>query len=85
MDKITKSLLETFSAQNDIEKKDEANQFEHFANFSIISKLNRSSFELDDVHMSIRMDIATHSHPKVATCSHFKVATHSHSKVATPA
>lgn len=50
MDIITKSLLETFSRQNEIENLPTSTQFEHFANFSIISKLNRSSFELDDIH-----------------------------------
>uniref|UniRef100_UPI003905D63A hypothetical protein n=1 Tax=Pseudomonas sp. KCJK8993 TaxID=3344565 RepID=UPI003905D63A len=50
MDKITKSLLDTFSSQNEIERLDEATQFEHFCNFSVVSKLNRSTFELDDIH-----------------------------------
>ena len=50
MDKITKSLLETFSAQNEIERLSDSVQFEHFSNYSIVSKLNRSSFELDDIH-----------------------------------
>lgn len=50
MDKITKSLLETFSSQNEVETLSEAIRFEHFANFSIISKLFRGSFELDDIH-----------------------------------
>jgi hypothetical protein len=50
MDRITKSLIDTFSAQYEIEKLDESIQFEHFANYSIISKLNRSTFELDDIH-----------------------------------
>lgn len=50
MDKITKSLLDTFSDQNELNKNDESTQFEHFVNYSIISKLNRSSFELEDIH-----------------------------------
>lgn len=50
MDKITKSLLDTFAIQNDLEKLEDSVQFEHFVNYSIVSKLNRSSFELDDVH-----------------------------------
>lgn len=50
MDKITKSLLGTFANQFDLEKLDESVQFEHFSNYSIISKLNRSTFELDDIH-----------------------------------
>lgn len=58
MDKITKSLLDTFSVQNDLEKKEESVQFEHFANYSILSKLNRSSFELDDIHTGSGGDCA---------------------------
>lgn len=58
MDKITKSLLDTFASQNELDKLDESQQFEHFANFSVISKLNRSTFELDDVHMGSGGDIA---------------------------
>ncbi|NDI84089.1 AIPR family protein [Undibacterium crateris] len=50
MDKITKSLLETFAKQNDLIKVEESTQFEHFANYCITSKLNRSSFELEDIH-----------------------------------
>ena len=50
MDKITKSLLDTFSNQNEIESLSESTRFEHFANFSIISKLFRGSFEIDDIH-----------------------------------
>lgn len=50
MDKITKSLLDTFSNQNEIESLSESTKFEHFSNFSIISKLFRGSFELDDIH-----------------------------------
>lgn len=50
MDKITKSLLDTFAAQFELEKLAEHTQFEHFANYAIISKLNRSTFDLEDVH-----------------------------------
>lgn len=58
MDKITKSLLETFSAQHEIEGQTESTQFEHFSNYSIISKLNRSSFELEDIHTGSGGDCA---------------------------
>lgn len=58
MDKITKSLLDTFCLQNEIERQSESTQFEHFANYSIISKLNRSSFELDDIHTGSGSDCA---------------------------
>lgn len=50
MDKITNSLLESFSEQYELKKLDASVRFEHFCNFSIISKLNRSTFDLDDVH-----------------------------------
>ena len=58
MDKITKSILQTFSTEHEIEKQTEAMQFEHFANYSIISKLNRSSFELEDIHVGSGGDCA---------------------------
>lgn len=58
MDKITKSILQTFSTEHEIEKQTEATQFEHFANYSIISKLNRSSFELEDIHIGSGGDCA---------------------------
>src|SRR5690606_12721179 len=50
MDKITKSLIDTFSNQYEIENVSEAIKFEHFSNFSVVSKLFRGSFELDDIH-----------------------------------
>lgn len=58
MDKITKSLLETFSSQYDIESLNESTQFEHFSNFAITSKLFRGSFELADVHTGSGGDCA---------------------------
>ncbi len=50
MDKITKSLLDTFSNQYELNSIEEHQKFEHFSNFSIISKLFRGSFELEDIH-----------------------------------
>jgi hypothetical protein len=50
MDKITKSLLDTFSSQNEISNKTESVQFENFANYCITSKIFRGSFELEDIH-----------------------------------
>lgn len=50
MDKITGSLLKSFTNQCELEKLSESTQFEHFANYSILSKQFRGSFELDDVH-----------------------------------
>lgn len=50
MDKITKSLLDGFSSQYEIESKSESTQFEHFCNYSVTSKLFRGSFELEDIH-----------------------------------
>ncbi len=50
MDKITQSLLDTFSNQYEIDSLNESTRFEHFANYSITSKLFRGSFELDEIH-----------------------------------
>lgn len=50
MDRITRSLLDTFSSQYDIDGLEESKRFEHFSNYILISKLNRSSFDLDDIH-----------------------------------
>lgn len=58
MDKITKSLLDTFAGQFELEKLDEHVQFEHFANYAIISKLNRSTLDLDDIHVGSGGDCA---------------------------
>ena len=58
MDKITKSLLETFAIQNDLQTIEESMQFEHFSNYCITSKINRSSFELDDIHAGSSGDCA---------------------------
>lgn len=58
MDKITKSLLDTFSNQNEIEALGESKRFEHFSNFSITAKLFRGSFELDDIHTGAGGDCA---------------------------
>lgn len=58
MDKITGSLLKSFSEQCDLEKLQESTQFEHFSNFSIVSKQFRGSFELDDIHSGSGGDCA---------------------------
>ena len=50
MDKITQSLLESFSADNGIADVEQWKQFEHFTNFCVISKLYRNTFELAAVH-----------------------------------
>jgi hypothetical protein len=58
LDKITKSLLDTFAGQFELEKLAEHVQFEHFANYAIISKLNRLTFDLDDIHVGSGGDCA---------------------------
>lgn len=58
MDKITNSLLETFSKQNELGKLDVSTQFEHFVNYCITSKLFRGSFEVDDIHVGSGNDSA---------------------------
>ncbi|WP_202032458.1 AIPR family protein [Herbaspirillum frisingense] len=58
MDKITKSLLDSFASENELGKLGEDKQFEHFANFAVISKLHRSSFELESVSTGAGGDAA---------------------------
>lgn len=58
MDKITGSLLKSFTKQCELEKLHESEQFEHFANYSILSKQFRGSFELDEVHSGAGGDCA---------------------------
>ena len=58
MDKITKSLLDTFSSQYEIDSLKESTRFEHFVNYSITSKLFRGSFEIEDVHSGSGGDCA---------------------------
>lgn len=58
MDKITKSLLDTFSNQYELESLHESTRFEHFSNFSITSKIFRGSFEIDDIHSGSGGDCA---------------------------
>lgn len=58
MDKITKSLLDSFSTQYQLEKKEESTQFEHFSNYSIVSKINKSTFDIEDVHVGSGGDCA---------------------------
>jgi len=58
MDKITKSLIDTFSSQYEIESLNESTRFEHFSNFSVTSKLFRGSFEIDDIHSGSGGDCA---------------------------
>jgi AIPR protein len=49
MDKITRTLLENFVTENELERFDESKQFEYFVNYVVVSKLHRSSFELDSL------------------------------------
>lgn len=58
MDKIAESLVKTFSEQNELDKCDLPTQFEHFANYAVLSKLFRGSFELDDIHTGSGGDCA---------------------------
>lgn len=50
MDKITRSLVNSFSTQFELDKIDESIRFEHFSNYCITSKNYRGSFELEDIH-----------------------------------
>lgn len=58
MDKITSSLLSTFVSQNELTKRDVSEQFEHFVNYAITSKVFRGSFELEDIHVGSGGDCA---------------------------
>jgi AIPR protein len=49
MDKITQTLLENFIIENELECLEKSKQFEYFANYVVISKLHRSSFEIDSL------------------------------------
>lgn len=51
MDRITKTLLTNFVSENELENTQEFKQFEHFVDYSIISKLYRNSFEIDTVNI----------------------------------
>ncbi|EKT4473402.1 AIPR family protein [Pseudomonas putida] len=58
MDKITNSLLTTFVNQNELARRDISEQFEHFANYAVTSKIFRGSFELEDIHVGSGGDCA---------------------------
>jgi hypothetical protein len=58
MDKITKSLLDSFANEHELEGASESIQFEHFAIYSVVSKLNRNSFDLMDIHTGSGGDCA---------------------------
>ncbi|ELB2861399.1 AIPR family protein [Vibrio alginolyticus] len=58
MDKITGSLLKSFAEQCELENLQESTQFEHFANYAILSKQFRGSFELNEVHSGAGGDCA---------------------------
>lgn len=58
MDKITKSLLDSFVEQFEISKLSESLQFEHFTNYSVATKSYRNSFDLDDIHTGSGGDCA---------------------------
>lgn len=49
MDKITRTLLENFVTENELECLEQSKQFEYFVNYVVISKLHRSSFEIDSL------------------------------------
>jgi AIPR protein len=49
MDKITRTLLENFVTENELERLGESKQFEYFVNYVVISKLHRNTFELDSL------------------------------------
>ncbi|WP_163340041.1 AIPR family protein [Desulfopila sp. IMCC35008] len=50
MDRITSSLLKTFSEDFEIAHLSADKQFEHFTNYCVVSKHYRGSFEVDTIH-----------------------------------
>ena len=50
MDRITKSLLATFAEQNEISNFPIDKQFEYFCIYTVITKVNRTNFEIDSIH-----------------------------------
>ncbi|WP_305817386.1 AIPR family protein [Photobacterium leiognathi] len=50
MDRITQSLLTKFSESYELEKLETSEQFEHFCNYSVISKHHKRTFSLYDIH-----------------------------------
>lgn len=51
MDRITETLLNEFCSENELGGISTSEQFEHFANWCIVTKDYQESFELDDVHV----------------------------------
>ncbi|KJU87068.1 hypothetical protein MBAV_000738, partial [Candidatus Magnetobacterium bavaricum] len=49
MDRITKSLLENFLKQFEIESKSEALDFEKFCNYSVLKNEFNNEFEIDNI------------------------------------
>lgn len=49
MDRITRTLLEDFVTENELEQLNEYKQFEYFVNYVIVSELHRNTFELDSL------------------------------------
>lgn len=58
MDKITNSLINSFVEQFEINRLDLSVKFEHFCNFSIVTKNYRGVFELGDIHTGSGGDCA---------------------------
>lgn len=58
MDRITKSLLESFATEHELNQLTEDKQFEHFVNYSVVSKLHRATFDLEAVNTGNGNDAA---------------------------
>ena len=49
MDRITESLLDDFSEQNDLENLPEAERFEHFASYVTVRRQHSETFDSGDI------------------------------------
>jgi len=58
MDKITKSLLDSLGSEHELKNFSESVHCEHFANYSFVSNLNRTKFNLLDIYTGSGGDCA---------------------------
>lgn len=57
MDRITRSLLETFSMEQSLEKLGESDLFEYFSDYCVVSAAHEEEFDTADVHVGGANDL----------------------------
>lgn len=57
MDRITKSFLDAFAQEQSLEKLDESDLFEYFADFCVVSAVHEEEFDTADVHVGGANDL----------------------------